>query len=395
MKILIIDDDASKRALLINALEQFGVTVSNIDQATSALSARKIFSAKTFDLVILDLVLPATDRSGNQSAEIGFGLLQELSDEGVAKRIVGATAHAEALAEYESGFRDMTEQLLLVSPTTSEWKESLRALVMQANSLAERRPTFDVDVCFVCALRAPEYEAVLALSGTTWEAEQVLAGQTLFRKGVLERGGKKLRVVAAHSKSMGMVAACHLTQLLITTFRPRTIVMTGFCGGLPGEVEMGDLIVAEKSWDWQSGKWTDAGFEQAPDQKEGSNELVAQAKSLEVCALEIMRTCIEHKNPGSIPKFKVGPMLTGSAVVTDEQLHSMFAAQHRKAIAVDMECYGVYYAAYYAEEPKPLFLCLKTVADLSGAAKGKEFQKYGSALSAEVAARALLNHFGT
>ena len=76
MKILIIDDDASKRALLINALEQFGVTASNIDQATSALSARKIFSAKTFDLVILDLVLPATDRSGNQSAEIGFGLLQ-------------------------------------------------------------------------------------------------------------------------------------------------------------------------------------------------------------------------------------------------------------------------------------------------------------------------------
>ncbi len=393
MKILIIDDSAPKRALLIEALEQFGVAGSDIDQAGSALAARKIFSTRTFDLVILDLVLPATDKSENQSAEIGFGLLQEMSDEGVAKRIVGATAHAEALAEYEAGFREMTEQLLLVSSTTSEWKESLKALVTQATTLADRKPSFEVDICFVCALRAPEYQAVLALEGTTWEAEQVLAGHTLFKRGHIVRLGKKLSVVAAHSKSMGMVAACHLTQLLIDNFHPRTLVMTGFCGGLPGEVEMGDVIIAEKSWDWQSGKWTDTGFEQAPDQKEGSNELIALAKSLEFDALDIMKACIAHKNPGTVPKFRVGPMLSGSAVVTDEQLHAMFAAQHRKAIAVDMECYGVYYAAFYAEEPRPLFLCIKTVADLSGASKGKEFQHYGSALSAEIAMRALLNHF--
>jgi len=202
-----------------------------------------------------------------------------------------------------------------------------------------------------------------------------------------------LSVVAAHAKSMGMVAACHLTKTVIETFRPKTLVMTGFCGGLPGEVELGDVIIAERSWDWQSGKWTDAGFEQAPDQKEASGELVALAKSLETEAVEFMRSVAQHRNPGRKPRFRDGPMLTGSAVVTDEELHAMFAKQHRKAIAVDMECYGVYYSAYYAEEPKPMFLCIKTVADLSGGAKGKEFQQYGSALSARIALKTLLNHF--
>ncbi len=393
MKILIIDDDDTKRALLTSTLASFGVQSIDIEIAKSAASARKLFTERNFDVVILDLVLPVSDRSGNPSPDIGFGLLQELTDEAAAKRIVGVTAHAEALVEYESGFRELTEQLLFVGADKAEWKESLRALVSQVTALATKRPAYDVDVCFVCALRAPEYEAVLALEGIVWGAEQVLAGQTLFKKGTLQINGRSLSVVAAHSKSMGMVAACHLTKTLIETFRPRTLMMTGFCGGLPGEVELGDVIIAERSWDWQSGKWTDSGFEQAPDQKEATGELVALAKSLESQAVELMRSVVHHRNPGRAPKFCIGPMLTGSAVVTDEELHEMFATQHRKAIAVDMECYGVYYSAYYAEEPKPKFLCIKTVADLCGGTKGKEFQQYGSALSARIALSTLLNHF--
>jgi nucleoside phosphorylase len=393
MKILVIDDDDAKRALLISTLTSFGVQVADIEPAKSAASARKLFTERNFDIAILDLVLPVSDKSGNPSPDIGFGLLQELTDEAAAKRIVGVTSHAEALSEFEPGFRDLTEQLLFVAPDTLEWKESLRLLVGQAQALASKKPTYDVDICFVCALRAPEYQSVLELEGITWGAEQVLAGHTLFKKGSLQAGERTLSVVAAHSKSMGMVAACHLTKTLIETFRPKTLVMTGFCGGLPGEVELGDVIIAERSWDWQSGKWTDTGFEQAPDQKEASGELVALAKSLESESVEFMRIVAHHRNPGRAPKFRDGPMLTGSAVVTDEELHEMFAKQHRKAIAVDMECYGVYYSAYYAEEPKPLFLCVKTVADLCGGAKGKEFQQYGSALSAKVAMKVLLNHF--
>lgn len=393
MKILVIDDDNAKRALLNTALISFGVQPSNIEQAKSAASARKIFSDHAFDIVILDLVLPVNDNRENPSPEIGFGLLQEIIDEAAAKRIVGVTAHAEALAEYEPGFRNLTEQLLFVSAEKSEWKESLRALVNQATALASRKPSYDVDICFVCALRAPEYEAVLALADINWSAEQVLAGHTLFRKGTIQHNSRTLTVVAAHAKSMGMVAACHLTKTLVENFHPKALVMTGVCGGLPGEAELGDVVIAERSWDWQCGKWTDGGFEQAPDQKEATDELVALAKSLENEAVAFMQNAVHHRNPGRTPKFLVGPMLTGSAVVTDTELHDMFAKQHRKAIAIDMECYGVYYSSYYAEEPRPLFLCIKVVTDLCGSTKSKEYQEYGSALSACVALKALLNYF--
>ena len=33
--------------------------------------------------------------------------------------------------------------------------------------------------------------------------------------------------------------------------------MCGICAGIPGKAAIGDVIAADSSWDWQSGKYTD------------------------------------------------------------------------------------------------------------------------------------------
>jgi nucleoside phosphorylase/CheY-like chemotaxis protein len=395
MNVLIIDDELRKRELLSEVVRSSHVRITNLDSVASAQSARKQIEVRSYDVVVLDLVLPANDKSSDRRPEIGYELLQELAESGAAKRIIGATAHSEAIAAFEGGFREHTEQLLHVTPDGNEWKESLRTLLVQVSATLERPLPFDVDVCFITALRPSEYKAVEKLP-IEWGAEMVLARHTLYRRGTVEIAGRKRTVVLAHLRQMGMVPACHITQLLIAQFRPRAVVMTGICGGLSSDVELGDVIVAERSWDWQAGKWSgDMEFAAAPDSKEASRELVVAAKAVESHTLELMRDLVHLNSPGRPFKIIDGPMLSGSAVVATDVLHEMFAAQHRKAVALDMECYGVYYASHFAPEPKPAFVCIKAVSDLAGAAKKNEYQEYCSALSAAVALKSLEIYFAS
>jgi len=77
-------------------------------------------------------------------------------------------------------------------------------------------------------------------------------------------------------------------------------------------------------------------------------------------------------------------MVSGSAVVENSELHARFFAQHRKAIAVDMECFGVYFSASMSSNPAPKFICIKSISDLANRDKSDNYQKFCSELSAYV-----------
>src|SRR5690606_16700829 len=53
----------------------------------------------------------------------------------------------------------------------------------------------------------------------------------------------------------GQAPAAAMTQEVISLFRPRLMVMTGFCGGRVDRVEPGDLIAFTTSYAWDYGKW--------------------------------------------------------------------------------------------------------------------------------------------
>jgi nucleoside phosphorylase len=169
--------------------------------------------------------------------------------------------------------------------------------------------------------------------------------------------------------------------------------MTGICGGVGDAPKVGDLIVAEKSWDWQSGKWiADGSFEAAPDQVAGDRDLINAVLSCE-SELERLHRSFPDARPGSVPTFHCGPMVSGSAVVADLEKHALFKKQHRKAIAVDMECYGVYSAVSTAAAPVPKVLCIKAVSDLANRDKSDDYQAYCSYMSAGIALKAIARYF--
>ena len=90
--------------------------------------------------------------------------------------------------------------------------------------------------------------------------------------------------------------------------------------------------------------------------------------------------------PNSLPTARVGPVTSGSAVLTDERLLNKIKEEHhRKLRGVDMELYGMYTASRDSSPPNPITFGMKSVCDYSDSNKSDRYQSY----AAHVSARAL------
>ncbi|WP_146042070.1 5'-methylthioadenosine/S-adenosylhomocysteine nucleosidase family protein [Chromobacterium sinusclupearum] len=195
--------------------------------------------------------------------------------------------------------------------------------------------------------------------------------------------GTAKRVACAYLSQMGPIASAHAAATLLAEYRPRLLVMTGICGGFSKEVSIGDLVIADKSWDWQAGKWTEDG-ELAPsaDPRDGAAELVAYAQTIGDAVNHAHERFTGQGKPVNAPKLVKGPMVTGSAVVASQNIQEVFKGQHRKMAGIDMECYGMYYAVSNHAGASVRTLCIKAVSDLADRAKADDHQQYCSYISA-------------
>jgi nucleoside phosphorylase/CheY-like chemotaxis protein len=383
IKVLIAEDNPQKAQKIKLELISQGVSENNITISSSGVATRTLLRSESFSLLLLDLALPNREQD-NPSPEVGLEILRLIVDDQEYPSpiaILGTTADQESLEKYHDQFLELITQILFITPTDNEWKVSIRNTIgrlMQAENTAKPHV---IDVCYITALREPELAAILKLP-IAWGDELSMGNGILVQEGYATVNGKKLSFICAHSPHMGLVAASFMTRALWERYRPKVIMMTGICGGL-GNAQLGDVVVAERSWDWQSGKWLhDGSFSSSPDQKEATPELIALARGTLGDAENFWRN--SEIRPANKPKLHIAPMVSGSAVVEDPELHARFFSQHRKAIAVDMECYGVYFSASMSGSPAPKFICIKSVSDLANRDKSDNFQEFCSELSASI-----------
>jgi nucleoside phosphorylase/CheY-like chemotaxis protein len=390
-----VDDDPQKVALVQGFLSSRGVTAGNILTAGHAAAARIVLSREHVDFLIIDVLLPAREGAvarGENSVE----LLRQIVDDGTTpapRVIVGMTASLAAKATFEDEYRSLVTLVLHVAPGEDAWRESVSSVLSHFTRVEASRASYDYDICVLNALRYPELDAVLRIWPLKVGAEQLVGRNIVYREGTVSLPSADRRIVLAHLSQMGPIASAHAATTLLTVFRPRVLMMTGICGGFPGEAKLGDLLVAEKSWDWQAGKWTGEGaLATASDQRDASAELIADARAVESILAEFYSTYTDSK-PEAIPGLVVGPMVTGSAVIASLDIQQVFRHQHRKMAGVDMECYGLYYAAEcYAGAPVRT-ICLKGVSDLADRAKGDNVQRFCSSLSAVAGLEILKRYF--
>lgn len=397
MKILLVEDDTEKLRRLAAALS----AVAGVDIARDVLHCATVHDAlgrvheNYFDLVVLDLVVPLRmDQAPDATGGITF-LERVLARPGyhVPGHVIGLTAYDGAFQDAFGRFDERALTLLRYDPTSAEWETRLQARVrhIEMSLTAARRvpPSFDSFAAVVCALETPELEQVLALP---WHWEQVsLPGDpTMYFRGRCERDGNERVVYAAAQTRMGMPAAAALTMKLLAAFRPRHVAMTGITAGVRGRARIGDVLAADPSWDWGSGKWVVRNdvekFLAAPHQLplDASMRATLLRVGRDGAALERIRREWPGERPPHAPRVLVGPVASGASVLADAGTLERVVEQHRQLLGIEMETYGVFAAVHDTGAPRPAVFSVKAVVDFADGEKNDEHQGYGAYVSARV-----------
>jgi len=392
-------DDNSARSIEVKVLlVAAGFKESQVNTCTSISSAIKHFIQNRVDLLLTDISIPQIE--GDQPlANGGQELLRQLDE---LKPEVSEARWTLAITAYENSekltsidFRHRLVSVLNTATGSNDWKAQISTFasrILTSDDFEKNRK--NVDICLITALRTPELEGVLKLP-IKWGLRSVSRFFANQYSGTLEVENNSLTVEAFTYDKMGLVAMSYLTSSILSEFRPKVMILTGICAGISDSVRLGDIVVAESSWNWQAGKQREGDdFKFDSDALTASASLLANARhqsdseDLRVRLMKIGQHINSQKN--IVPAIHFGPMASGSVVVADSSLKANITAQNRKVLALDMEAYAFYASQRFSHVDGTKFLTIKSVCDRADSSKADEIQilcSLRSAIFAEMVIR--------
>ncbi len=395
VNILIVDDSADKIQTIKNVLEPLITDNVNIVVANCINSAKRELKRKNFDIMILDIYLPQTFGESPQQ-DGGMRLLKMVKE----SKFYSYPRYVISLSKYEqstkvfSASEGKIHTAIFYNAQSNEWENKLSSCVEAAIAIVENtivHRIYDLDIAVICALE--EEAEMIKESLIDIEKCQVEYDDDIYYKGFFQTEDRKISVVVSFANQMGMVATTSLATKMINNFAPRYMVMTGIAGGTkPDKMNFGDVIVAKTSWDYRAGK--DIRKDDGTYHLNSINALTIDTKLISYCrdlsqnkvSLREIKDNFGHGDvPGTELQLLIGPVVSGASVVTDPQIvKDVLENQHREVLAIEMEIYGMYYAASWAINPRPKFIALKAISDFADSKKGDQYHKYASYTSAKV-----------
>lgn len=398
MKILIVDDENKKAEAIRNMLayensiaESEIITVPSINDAVEKMTSQK------FSLAIFDMCIPETygARLLNHG---GLELIKILnSDKRIhaPTQILVLTSHKNLKDKYESEIEKYSFDIITYDDTSEEWKvkisEKVSYLKRYLDSPNEKKD-FKFDIAILTAVEC-ERLAVKNLSDN-WSEVTFPDDSTIY----YQTNWGNTSIVTTSLTQMGMVAAATISMKLINRFIPKYIIMPGIAGGVKDEYEFGDIIIPREVKDYCSGKYTTP-INPIEIEDSISNPLkyfIPTASSISTDPDIINKLSISfhddlvkiHSNwPNNseykVPSIRTGYMASGDSVIQNSSVINMMIKNHlRGADGLDMEAYGVYFAAYHSLKPKPIPICMKSISDFANKDKKDIHQSYAAYISA-------------
>jgi nucleoside phosphorylase len=396
MKTLIAHDRAEVAEVIKAALGKLEIGESEVQIAEDGVHTRELLRSTLFDLVVLDLTLPHIKGKSQPDYTIVENLLIELFDGdslNVPGDLIGVTKDKAALDRIDT--RIGAHLLAIIEEgATLEWVDRLSDRISFAKKASRSRllsinQQHDYDVAILTALdpECAPYSDLLELRDL---AHYAGAKEFLFqdRLNEIRRG-----VILSVGRS-GQASAASAAQALLTQFRPSLFLMSGFCGGFTGKTEEGDILIAESVFDWDTGKWKgkgeDATFVPRPEpiniRDTKAHHVARQLLQSRLHNHDTVVGKVSELSAGQIKSinFKLGPVASGSAVVSHPAIIKRIEQLNDRMLGVDMEAYGFYYAASSTHVVKPSFLFVKSVADFCDAEKHDRHHDACCYLSANV-----------
>lgn len=408
MKILVVHDRPDVAEDIRHVVSEL-VDPRSITMADDYQTARDALRADFFDLMILDLTLPVEKGDPDPSIRNAERLLASLLNDPRFRKpgdILGITRDETALRLVANS---VSRYLMATVPEddAGTWRSTIAEKVKYVQGARRSREavawtTHDVDVGIVTALakEAKPFGDLFGLSDTAHRG--VKSFDFRCRAGKLRRG-----VLLTIGKS-GQAPAASMTQELISLYRPRLMIMTGFCGGRKERVNAGDLIAFTTSYAWDYGKWVqdqDESGTAIPRFEPRPTPLNVDEDGID----HVIRTVIERGSP--LPaelersvrtmsgekingwRIRRAAAGSGSAVVTSETTLERIKDIDEDIYAVDMESYGFYLACRQTRMARPDFVCIKSVADFCNGTKDSSLHQACCTISASFAQQLITSEY--
>ena len=388
MKIFVLEDDDNKFAEVSSViLKKTRLETPVITRADNFSLAQKTLERERFDLLILDLMVPV--RFGlppeDQTGDISAMRLDQLCK----NRDTPAVALTQFEDKADERIRDLNQlgiTVITYSESSSDWANAIDRAV------DHNEPPLQYDFVMVCALRKERN----AFDSLGYEVGDEVIIDDLSCKALTLDGFKGIIIVPTR---MGLVSSAIASTKAIERFRPKLIAMSGICAGFDDTAKIYDIIVPERCYQHDAGKWTDTGFIMEPYQVALETKVKLKIDRLlnrnGFCAelvndLRYETTEIPEGQTSLSCGARTAVSSSGSSVVANDAQSEALRNYHRKGAAFEMESYALYESAESSCH-KPAFFSAKCVVDNGGASKGDNFHRIACLLSAKVAAAIVID----
>ena len=380
MKVLIVEDNLEKsaeiRGLIEDSCAPGGVEVEVEASINGAIHA---LGRSQFDLIVADLVLPQM-RDSLETHDATPQWCEHIENHAGAR-----LSSWVVMTEFPSTAIDARQSFARHGVAVIEYDEAGAWRKVLASRVKERFVNPPLDFVIICALEK-ERSALQSCPSLVYGDYAMAAG--LDCREVFIGDLKGIALVLSRT---GLVSAAIGTVKAAEIFRPRAIAMCGICGGVEGESELGDLIVPDLSWNYQSGKIVSGKLR--PELVQTPIPPVVKAKLQQMRDAEFskeLRSGLLHSELLG-RKIDNPPMVSGSQVVADRNEVEKISGQSRKVGALDMEVAAVFAAAHDFFNGGGIYFAAKTVVDMADEDKSDRYHEYGCVLSARFVAEALKN----
>lgn len=401
IRVLIMDDTPEKTEKIISVLKgkcllhENGVTVAN-----SINSGRRLLSAGSYDLLILDLVMPVNDGEDVGAEGQSESFIDELSRVGRLNKptyIIALTQYKEKIEENQQTYAKKLWKLIHYDLKQTEWEDVLQDAVdtiieTKKKLLEQIEKANRYNIGLLCAL-PEEFEMMKAATGDIWVMkEDDNSPFNLYTAHVRTDFGHSPRLLACCCNASGMQAASVAATYMLSRYGLSMLFMTGFCAGFKkNDVKRGDLFIAESEYDYGSGKLVrNANNDQMlnAEQKQYPcsfellgklNAFITEEKMPDKLHEELKRVSLLQDDM-SVPVIHVAPGTCGSYVVGDEAFMRRLGEKgDRKLTGLDMEGYGLYLAGHMLKKDCVL---VKGIADYGDGVKDDKYHRTCSYASA-------------
>lgn len=391
MKILIVDDNSSKVMSIRNVISS-SFPNAEIDVALTIFDAKRNLRNKalSYDLMILDLCLPLNDNSQpNLDSTLSFINEIKRSDDkySLPYCIIGLTAYDELEVKARSDFQKCAWVIINYSIIEDSWKSTIIDII---EHISKHNNNHEVDVCVLTALHSPEAEVFKEFVNWNWSLLTPIGDKILGYKGFFtDKDGIKRTVILCSSIEMGLIHSSILTTKLIQLIRPRIIVMSGVCAGVKNRCNLGDVVIAKSSWNYDEGKRyiDEDGYRFIPSVMQVNiNKNLNHSLQAYIINFENPFVINQHFDNGDIIndnlKIHRAMIASGSSVLSDSLSISKLYESNRMLLGVDMETVAFYTACDQSDYNIDYFSA-KSVCDFGDSEKNDEYQKYSSFTSAK------------